>query len=209
MPSLYVPAHFAADAAQAAAIVARNPLAQVVVHGADGLTATPMPMLLRGTSLVGHVARGNPFWREAGEALAIFTGADGYVTPSWFTAKEGDGKVVPSWNYDTVQIRGTLVVHDDAPWKLDVVRLLTDTFESTRPLPWSVDDAPADYIANLLRAIVGIELVDVEVVGKRKHSQNRSDEDRRRLAAGLAVDDPALAAAMAEVGSDDADVAAV
>jgi transcriptional regulator len=193
---MYLPSAFAIDHVAAAAVVGRYPLAQLVVDGDDGLTATPVPMLLRGESLVGHLARPNPIWRHEGVALAIFTGADGYITPSWYADKAVDGKVVPTWNYETVQIRGRLVAHDDPPWKSDLVRLLTETFESVLASPWSVDDAPADWVATMLRGIVGIELVELEVVGKRKLSQNRSDEDQHRVREGLAITNPALAAAM-------------
>jgi transcriptional regulator len=185
---MYRPAAFVADAAEAACIIAGHPLAQLVVSGPDGLVATPVPLLRRGTSLVGHLARPNAVWRLEGDAMAIFTGPSGYISPRWYEGKAVDGKVVPTWNYETVHVRGRLVAHDERAWKLAVVRLLTDTFEASSPTPWSVDDAPADYFDTMLRGIVGIELVDLRVEGKRKLSQNRSAVDQAtvRAATGLA-----------------------
>jgi transcriptional regulator len=165
--------------------------------------ATPVPMIVRGSSLVGHLARPNRVWRDGGDALAIFTGVDGYVSPRWYEAKRVDGKVVPTWNYTTVHARGTLVAHDDAKWKLDLVTQLTERFELGADAPWAVSDAPADYVETLLRGIVGIEIAGVEFDTKAKLSQNRSAADRSTAAAGLAEGTPreqALAEAMRALG---------
>lgn len=196
---MYRPPAFAADDDQAFALIVAHPLAQLVVSTPDGLAATPVPLVRRGDALVGHLARANPMWRHPGEALALFTAADAYVSPRWYETKPVDGKVVPTWNYATVQVHGRLVVHDDDAWVADVVRLLTDTFEAAFDGPWSVDDAPADWLATMRRGIVGIELVDLRVEAKAKLSQNRSVTDRTAVADGLAAGgrtDAAVAAAM-------------
>ena len=168
-----------------------HPLAQLVVSSPDGLQATPVPLVRRGDALVGHLARPNSLTKLAGPALAVFTGSGAYVSPGWYPSKRDHGKVVPTWNYETVHVHGTLVVHDDAGWTLDVVRFLTDTFEAALPAPWSVDDAPPEYIAAMLRAIVGIELVDLRVEAKRKLSQNRDDGDRAGVLTALGAGDAA------------------
>lgn len=185
---MYNKPDFAADDAESIAILDGNPLAQIVVATPDGLFATPVPMIRRGANLVGHVARPNDLWQHPGAALAIFTGPDAYVSPNWYPRKAEHGRVVPTWNYTTVHVRGTLLIHDDDAWKLDVVTLLTDKFEASQPKPWKVADAPADYIAALMNRIVGIELVDLIIEGKRKLSQNVDEADhegvRRALASG-------------------------
>jgi len=182
---VYTPAAFAGDDAAARRVVESFPLAQLVVLSGTEMLATPVPMFVRGTSLVGHLARPNPVYRQGGDALAIFTGVDGYVSPRWYEAKARDGKVVPTWNYTTVHARGTLVAHDEAEWKLGLVTQLTDRFESGFDAPWAVTDAPADYIDTLLRGIVGIEITDVAFECKQKLSQNRIDADRTTAADGL------------------------
>jgi len=189
---MHRPPAFSIDEREALAVVTDWPLAQLVVVTAEGLPlATPVPMIVRGDSLVGHLARPNPVLRHPGAALAIFTAPDAYVTPSWYPGKAVDGKVVPTWNYTIVHIAGRLIVHDDPTWTLQLVSDLTDHFESARQEPWKVTDAPAEWIEALVRGIVGIELVDLQIVGKHKMSQNRSVEDRVAVAAGLdALDDP-------------------
>lgn len=189
---MFRPPAFRADDDDAVELIRDHPLAQLVVVDADGApSATPVPLVLRGDALVGHLARANPVWRHPGRALAIFSGADAYVSPRWYATKEVDGKVVPTWNYVTVQVAGRLVVHDHPMWTGQVVSDLTDHFESGFTDPWSVADAPDDYVSAMVRGIVGIELVDLEIVGKLKLSQNRPETDRRRVAEAFATGSPA------------------
>jgi transcriptional regulator len=192
---VYLPAAFSADDAWAVGLIERHPLAHVIVATPDGLVASPVPLVRRGDALVGHVARPNTLWRHPGPVLAVFTGADAYVSPSWYPSKADDGKVVPTWNYETAHVHGTMVVHDDAEWKGEVVEFLTTTFESPRPRPWRPEDAPSDYIESLLRGIVGLELVDMRIEGKRKMSQNKAERDRSGVAAALADGDDGQRAA--------------
>jgi transcriptional regulator len=167
--------------------------ANLVTHGPGGFRASILPMLfdpddgLHGT-LRGHLARGNPQWREieasigaggdgAGEALAIFDGPDAYISPAWYPEKQLTGKVVPTWNYVTVQAHGTLTTVHDPAWLIPHVARLVDRHESGRPDPWALTDAPEDYVRSQARAIVGLELRVSRLEGKRKLSQNRSDAD--------------------------------
>jgi transcriptional regulator len=152
-----------------------------------------MPMLYEPSldglgSLVGHVARANRQWADASssiDALAIFTGSNAYVSPNWYPSKAGHGKVVPTWNYETVHVRGRFVVHDDAEWKRALVTRLTQRHEARFDAPWQVGDAPSDYITSMLNAIVGIELQITRVLAKRKLSQNRPEADVAGTVLGL------------------------
>ncbi len=198
---MYLPSSFSeTDLEVVRAIVRAAPLATLVTLGRDGLEANPVPLLWRGTSLVGHLARPNPQWSQAEpgvSALACFTGPQGYVTPSWYPTKAIHGRHVPTWNYEAVHIRGQLIVHDDAEWVRQVVRALTEEQEAPRDVPWSVFDAPADYIEGLLKAIVGIEIVIEHVEGKRKLSQNRAEPDWRGVVVGLEKEETAVASVLA------------
>jgi len=136
----------------------------------------------------GHLARANPQWRQAVkeiQALAIFTGPDAYVSPSWYATKKKDGKVVPTWNYVAVHAYGSIEFFDDLDRLLAVVTDLTGIHESTRSDPWAVSDAPPDFIRSRLRGIVGFRLPIARLEGKWKLSQNRSEEDRAGVIEGL------------------------
>jgi transcriptional regulator len=157
-------------------------------QGAAVPSATYLPVLWRGDTVILHLARANPHWREIGEdtpALVIVTGPDAYVSPSWYAAKAEHGKVVPTWNYSTVHLTGSARVHDDPQWLRMAVEELTDEHERARVEPWHVADAPDTYIDGQLRGIVGVELTVSKVEGKAKLSQNRSRADREGVVEGL------------------------
>ena len=191
---MYVPAAFAApDDDAVAALIAAYPLATLVT---GDLHASPLPLRLvrDGDALVlrGHLARANQHTAalHGQAALAIFTGPQAYVSPSYYPSKAAHGRVVPTWNYVTVHAHGTAHLIDDATWVRDLVTALTDDHERHRGTPWAVSDAPTDYLDGMMRAIVGVELRDVRLVGKWKLSQNRSAVDRGGVADGLAAGSP-------------------
>ena len=138
-------------------------------------------------TLFGHVARGNPQWRESSdEGLATFIGPDAYITPEWYATKKLDGKTVPTWNYIEVQARGPISFFDDPQRLLEIVTRLTNHHESASEKPWHVSDAPAEYIRSELKSIVGFEMRVSKLDGKWKLSQNRTAEDREGVKLGLA-----------------------
>jgi transcriptional regulator len=192
---MYVPEAFRDDdVASLHATMRAARLANLVTATADGLMATPLPLILDPTEgaqgvLYGHVARANPQWKSppAGEAMAIFMGADAYVTPSWYAAKQDTGKVVPTWNYVAVHAYGSIEFFEDPDRLHDVVTRLTNLYEQSRAAPWAVTDAPEDFVRTMLRGIVGVRMPITRIDGKRKLSQNRSAEDRAAVAAGLAL----------------------
>jgi transcriptional regulator len=176
-----------------------HPLGALVTVSASGLFATHLPLVLdRGLgpfgTLQGHIARANPHHELAGEgadALVLFTGADSYVTPSMYASKATHGPVVPTWNYVAVHAYGVLrFVREPDALRRHLARL-TATHEGSRAQPWSITDAPADYIEKQLGAIVGVEIAITRLEGKWKMSQNRSAEDVQGVIEGLgASEDP-------------------
>jgi transcriptional regulator len=189
---MYLPTHFAeTDPQRLHALMQAHPLALLVVV-AEGLAhADPVPLEFDAAAgalgtLRGHVARANPLARRGGsEVLAVFSGPQAYVSPGWYATKREHGKVVPTWNYAFVQARGTLHTVDDAPWLRALVGRLTQANEASQATPWSVDDAPADFVRQMLRAIVGIEIPLSALTGKFKLSQNRTAADRSGVMEGL------------------------
>lgn len=191
---MHIPRHFEQpDIAALHALVAAHPLTTLVTHGTAGFRANHLPMDLDPNpqpfgSLLCHVARANPLWRELSDgagAIAIFHGPQAYVSPSWYPSKAESGKVVPTWNYVVVHAHGTLRVIDDARWVKAQIEKLTIRQEAGFAHPWAVSDAPVDYTQTLLGSIVGIEIAITRLEGKWKASQNRTEPDRSGVAAGL------------------------
>ena len=130
-------------------------------------------------------------------ALALFNGPEAYVSPAWYPEKRRTGKVVPTWNYVTVQAQGTVTLHEEPEWLEPHVRQLVQRHEAPQPAPWSLDDAPQGYVETQLRAIVGLELRIERLEAKRKLTQNRSPDDIEGTIAGLTEGDPAAQAVAA------------
>lgn len=203
--NMYTPTHFDERRPERLQqLMHEHPLGLLVTHGPHGLDANPLPFLHdpqagpHGT-LLAHVARANPVWQDAadGEVLVVFQGPQAYVSPNWYPSKAENGKAVPTWNYVVVQARGRLVVRDDVDWLRDVVTRLTARHEAARPAPWQPGDAPPDYLAAMLRGIVGIEITLSSLQGKWKMSQNHPEANRAGVTQGLRAQGGDEAAAVA------------
>lgn len=167
----------------------------LVTHTADHFATSYLPFEIdaaRGPNgtLVGHLARYNPQWQvpAAGEqAMVVFQGPHGYVSPAWYPGKLTDPRQVPTWDYLIVEARGTLVTFEDDERLLALLERLTERHEAGRERRWHVADAPADYVRDEMRHIVGIELKIDSLVGRYKLSQNRDTADREGACVGLAA----------------------
>jgi transcriptional regulator len=194
---MYCPSAFREDRLDVQhAFIRSHPLGLLISHGSTGLVANLLPFVLKtGDSERGvlqvHIARANPQWRELDDqaVLVVFRGPDAYVSPSLYATKKETGKVVPTWNYAMVQARGKARLRDQSDWLTPQLDALVTAREANRPQPWSVADAPSDYIEAQKRAIVGIEIEIDGLEGKWKVSQNQPEANRRSVVAGFSADD--------------------
>lgn len=210
---MYQPPYFREDRPEVLHTLMREHcFATLVTLGPDGLTASHLPMEFDpepapfGT-LRGHLARGNPQWRNFSaeiSALVIFSGPQAYITPSWYATKSETGRVVPTWNYITVHAYGRMEIFDDPGRLKALVTALTERQEKELAAPWQVSDAPTDHIDRLLKGIVGIELAVERLEGKWKLSQDKNAADRGGVVDGLSsmagLDAPRLVEAMSAAG---------
>ncbi|MCA0023006.1 MULTISPECIES: FMN-binding negative transcriptional regulator [unclassified Mesorhizobium] len=193
---MYQPPHFQETRPEVLhGLIRAHPLGLLVSSGPEGPVADAIPFLIDADvgpngRLRAHLARANPQWRliadnPASTVLIVFQGTDAYVTPSWYETKRETGKVVPTWNYAIVQVRGTAKVIDDQDWLARQIADLTASQEGTREAPWAVTDAPAPFIQSQIKGIIGLEIDIAEIHGKWKVSQNRPVADRAGVAHGL------------------------
>ena len=206
---MYLSDHFRVDdVAQMHALICAHPLAALISAGPAGLYGSHLPTVLKDEGDLGviecHLARANPHCKELAEvceALMIFQGPEGYITPNWYATKAETGKVVPTWNYAVVHAYGRPEVKEDAVWLRRHVDELTAQQEKAEVRPWEVSDAPERYIEVMLRGIVGFRFVIARLEGKWKMSQNREMLDRAGVVEGLgqrhASDDAEIAAYVA------------
>jgi transcriptional regulator len=188
---MYIPDHFAIKSTdEAYRIIESHPLGILVTSTREGLDANHLPFELdteRGV-LTAHVARANPVWQRCGEginALVIFRGEESYISPNWYPSKHELHRQVPTWNYQVVHVHGHLVAQDQEKFVRGVVARLTRTHEATEPKPWKMGDSSKEYIDEMLKAIVGIEIQISRIEGKAKLSQNREARDRLNAAEKL------------------------
>jgi transcriptional regulator len=201
---MYTPASFRLDDPKTIELVIeQNPFATLVAVGPNGLEASPLPLLLdvrhetdpRGRSverreIVGHLAKQNPLAKllaSGAEALAIFQGPHAYVSPRWYR----DPINVPTWNYVHVHVTGIATTFTDEASLVAFLHKLVDRFERGAKEPWRFD-LPADFVADLAKAIVGFRIPMTKVVGKAKLSQNREAADAEGALLGLEASSDAL-----------------
>ncbi len=163
---------------------------QLITYGKDGLEASFVPLLISDDAgtITGHLAKANGQWKRVDPsvpALVAWVGPSAYVSPTYYPSKAESGRVVPTWNYTAVQANGTLILHDEDEWKRRHVEALTNFHEHRLPTPWSLEDAPRDFVDGKIGAIVGVEIRLTSLVGTWKLSQNRSRRDIDGVIAGL------------------------
>lgn len=174
-------------------IVRTHPLGLLISQDVGEIVANLMPFEVNieghRATLSAHLAKANGQWRnlDGQTVLAVFQGANTYVSPQWYATKREHGRVVPTWNYAVVQVRGRVRVIEDRQWLLSQVSRLTNHHEQSvgSGAAWKVTDAPDDFIQSQLKGIVGIEIEVSQLTGKLKASQNRNAADRAGVVDGL------------------------
>jgi transcriptional regulator len=178
---MYIPSHFREqDERVLAEFIDAYSFGTLVTIERGAPFASHLPFLhdREAGTLHAHVARGNPQWQHLAanpDVLVMFQGPHGYVSPTWYA-----GPGVPTWNYTAVHVYGRARVLDDAAATGRHVERLAARFERGSAAPW----VPS-YDPKMLKGIVGLEIRITEVQGKFKLNQNRSAEDRARVAARL------------------------
>lgn len=205
---MYIPKHHRQpDLSATQALIEAYPLGAWVVQASEGLVANHVPFLLdrsRGPhgTLLGHVSRANPVWRQLQDgtpSVVMFQGPQSYITPGWYPGKAAHGEVVPTWNYVVAHAHGVPRAVDDAQWLHEFLMRLTATHEAAQAVPWAMTDAPAAFVDKLLRAVVGIEIPIDRLEGKLKASQDEAIPDRLGTVRGLLAQGNANASAMASL----------
>ena len=181
------------DLGRLRAIVEANSFGLLLGNGPRAPVASHLPFLIDLDTQSGegrlhcHMARANPHWQAiepSPSVLVIFSGVHGYISPRWYATPVA----VPTWNYVAVHIHGRARIEHDPAALRDHLERLIAFHEGGRPQPWSMAEAPADFIEKMLGGIVGIEIAIERIEGKRKMSQNRSTADQAGVIAALRSD---------------------
>lgn len=186
--AMYIPNNFKeSDLQELLELIQLNSLAAIVWQSIDGITADHIPLFYEDNKLVGHVAKANPICKElaAQNVLVIFQGANSYISPNWYPTKQEDHKAVPTWNYAVVHVHGKINLITENSDKLRILKKLTSIHEASQETPWSIDDAPADYIEKMMNGVIGIEIEISKIEGKWKVSQNQPAKNKAGIVGNL------------------------
>ena len=190
---MFQPSYFKQkDPQQMLAFINDYPMASIVTLTSSGLIGNHIPMIVVKKNdkhfLQGHVARVNSIHKDCKQttmALAMFHGPNAYISPNWYPSKKKDPKTVPTWNYVAVHVSGKINFYSDAQWLKQHLTTLSNIHEKSFNNPWHISDAPDDYIAKMLKAIIGVEIEISEISGNTKMNQNHPDENRAGVVKGL------------------------
>jgi len=191
---MFIPKKFIQkDEEKLSELISEHPFAALVGTGLSGLESSLIPFYLVEMAdgnhvLRGHIARANSLWKnleDQSSVLVIFQGPQCYISPNYYPTKQEHGKAVPTWNYVSVHVKGNISFVNDPEWKLDMLKRLTDKFESEETSPWKVSDAPKEFIEDQLGGIVGIEIAVISMEGQWKLSQNQPARNQKGVIDGL------------------------
>ncbi|MDK1669038.1 FMN-binding negative transcriptional regulator [Moraxella osloensis] len=196
---MYIPKDFSQTDFEAVKdFIAGSPLANIMTLNGDSVEICPALLLWQVDEqnplgyLMGHVAKVNPIVKiDAKNWKVVFTSQGHYISPNWYPTKAMTHKEVPTWNYQSVIFSVTPQLITDATQIKQIVATMTDFFEhqlkQTNPShePWSLSDAPSDYINAMCRAIVGVKLTIHNFEAKFKLSQNKTLDNQQGVIDGL------------------------
>lgn len=166
------------------------PFAQLVSKSDDGLLATPLPLLVlrepdSSLTVLGHLAKANPHAAALAkdpQALVIFTGPHGYLSPSWLS----DRTQAPTWNYATAHLKVCVELLPGIPAAKAAVEMLTAAMEKGRPNAWSPNDMAERY-DRLLPHVVAFRASVLSINAKFKLGQNERPDVLEESLTGIAA----------------------
>jgi len=153
------------------------------VNENKSVVATQVPVLIqaRGEALFlqGHMMKHSDHQKAFAahdDALVIFTGANSYVSASWYTNPlQGS-----TWNYTSVHARGKLKFLAEEKLR-DILERTTAHFEQNADSPSLYNKLPADYVNRLVKAIVAFEIEVTALENIFKLSQNRDEKSYEQI----------------------------
>lgn len=173
-------------------IIVNYPFASLVTHSGAGIEVNHIPFILDKSKdqcvLQGHIAKANPLWKtvkDKADVLLVFHGPNCYISPNHYPTKKEHGRAVPTWNYVAVHVKGSLSYRFDDAFKLKMLNNLTRQHEADQATPWSIEDAPEQYIQRMLPAIIGLEIQIISITGQWKVSQNQPEINKQGVIDGL------------------------
>lgn len=135
-----------------------------------------------------HMARTNPQWLDienGAPALIIVHAPGAYISPTNYAKTAETGKMVGTWDYQVVHLRGTVEVLHDKAQLLAIVSDLQRDHEAERENPWDLATADQNFIEEIIKHVVGFTVNITSVEAKYKLDQKETMADRSRIVEDL------------------------
>lgn len=183
---MYIPnLNLLTDRFEAVAFMKRFSFASIIT-AKDGLpTATHLPFLItlkdETIVLTSHFAKANEQWKdiESNKVLVIFSEPHAYISPKHYDKDLN----VPTWNYISVHAYGEGKLVTESEKVTEILERTIDNYEIAYRQQWS--KLPDDYRSKLSNGIVAFEIKVTDLQGKKKLSQNRSENEKERIVTAL------------------------
>lgn len=163
-------------------IIRENAFA-LLISAADKIRATHSMMLLNEDDpeniyIETHISRANPqakILKNGDDVLCDFLGAHAYISSSWY-----DHVNVSTWNYEAVQINGTVELMDSDDL-YNHLEKLTSKYEKLQKCPMMVKDMGKEFVEKEMKGAFGLKIIPTEIFITQKLSQNRKETDFQNI----------------------------
>lgn len=153
------------------------------VEGIPVATHLPFHAEMRGGQLIltTHMAKANKQWQAISEQqnLVIFSEPHAYISPSNYDSRQS----VPTWNYLAVHAYGKADLISDKEAVMALLESAIKDYEPAYMAQWN--ELPETFKYKMANGIVAFEIRVTTLEGKKKLSQNKTDEERKRIIESL------------------------
>lgn len=188
------------DQQKVLAFMQKNPFVQLIGMGNEYPVATHIPIDLSFNNagkmiLSGHMMKKTDHqlcFENNENVLVIFNGPHCYISASWYN----DPMSGSTWNYMTVHARGKIRFTGEEG-AYEAVKAITNKYEGTETVA-AFNKLPKEYIASMVKAIIGFSIEVDSFENVFKLSQNKDADSRKSIIEHLQQRGDANSIAIAE-----------
>ncbi|TKK67775.1 FMN-binding negative transcriptional regulator [Ilyomonas limi] len=188
---MYIPnSNLLTDKTEAVAFMKRFSFATIITAKNSLPIATHLPFLVTiqddNIVLTSHFAKANDQWKdiENNKILVIFSEPHAYISPKHYDKELN----VPTWNYISVHAYGRGELITETSKVFEILERTIDNYEIEYKHQWN--NLPDYYKAGLSKGIVAFDMVVTELQGKKKLSQNKTENERKKIINALSKSEP-------------------
>ena len=173
------------DQSEQIAFMKRYSFATIITSYNNLPIATQLPFIVNEVNgkvvISGHFAQANEQVKyiEQYTSLIIFTEPHAYISPSHYEKHES----VPTWDYISVHAYGKANIINDEEAKEQALKEMILYYEKEYLVQW--DSLTEKFKRGMMQGIVAFEMNISNLQGKKKLSQNKSEQERKNIVSHL------------------------